>query len=88
MLKISIVPVTDFQQNCCIVFDDQTKAGVVVDPGGDLEKIVAAVEKEGVTVEAIWLTHGHLDHAGAAEAATLGPRRCRRSSRFDWRTRV
>ena len=69
MLKISIVPVTDFQQNCCIVFDDQIKVGVVVDPGGDLEKIVAAVEKEGVAIEAIWLTHGHLDHAGAAEAA-------------------
>ena len=69
MLQTSIVPVTDFQQNCCIVFDDQTKVGVVVDPGGDLKKIIAKTEELGVTVEAIWLTHGHLDHAGAAEAA-------------------
>lgn len=69
MLQISIVPVTDFQQNCSIVFDDQTKNGVVVDPGGDLDKVIAKTEELGVTIEAIWLTHGHLDHAGAAEAA-------------------
>ena len=69
MLKITIVPVTDFQQNCCIVYDDQTNNGVVVDPGGDLEKIIAKAKELGVTVEAIWLTHGHLDHAGAAMAA-------------------
>ena len=69
MLKISIVQVTDFQQNCCIVFDDETMAGVVVDPGGDLDKVIAAVGDLGVNIEAVWLTHGHLDHAGAAEAA-------------------
>lgn len=69
MLQISIVPVTDFQQNCSIVFDDQTKNGVVVDPGGDLDRVIAKTVELGVTVEAIWLTHGHLDHAGAAEAA-------------------
>lgn len=68
MLKISIVPVTEFQQNCCIVFDDETMAGVIVDPGGDLDKVIAAVTEAGVNVEAVWLTHGHLDHAGAAEA--------------------
>jgi glyoxylase-like metal-dependent hydrolase (beta-lactamase superfamily II) len=69
MLQISIVPVTDYQQNCAIVYDDQTKGAVVIDPGGDVEKIAAAVKDLGVTVEAIWLTHGHLDHAGGAEAA-------------------
>lgn len=69
MLQISIIPVTEFQQHCSIVFDDQTKTAVVVDPGGEVEKIVAGVEELGVTVEAIWLTHGHLDHAGGAEAA-------------------
>ncbi len=69
MLQISIVPVTDFQQNCSIVFDDQTKVGVVVDPGGDLERIAQAVTELEVKVQAIWLTHGHLDHAGSAEAA-------------------
>ena len=69
MLQISIVPVTEFQQNCSIAYDDQTKNGVVVDPGGDLEKIAQAVDNLGVKVQAIWLTHGHLDHAGSAEAA-------------------
>ena len=69
MLQISTVPVTDWQQNCSIAYDDQTKNGVVVDPGGDLEKIVDAVTNLEVKVQAIWLTHGHLDHAGSAEAA-------------------
>ena len=69
MLKITIVPVTDFHQNCSIVFDDQTNNGVIVDPGGDLEKVIAKTQELGVNVEAIWLTHGHLDHAGAATAA-------------------
>lgn len=69
MLQITIVPVTEFQQNCSIVYDDQSKAAVVVDPGGEVDKIAAAVAELGVSVEAIWLTHGHLDHAGGAEAA-------------------
>ena len=69
MLKISIVPVTQYQQNCSIVYDDQSKAAVVVDPGGDADKIASAVDQLGVKVEAVWLTHGHLDHAGGAEAA-------------------
>ncbi|RYE84578.1 MAG: MBL fold metallo-hydrolase, partial [Hyphomicrobiales bacterium] len=63
-LSVQIVPVTPFQQNCAVLFDDVSKRGVVVDPGGDVEKIVAAVRQLGVTIEAIWLTHGHLDHAG------------------------
>lgn len=67
MLKIQICPVTEYQQNCSIVYDDETLAGVVVDPGGEPEKIAAAVSELGLNVEAIWLTHGHLDHAGGAE---------------------
>lgn len=63
-----IVPITAFQQNCAILFDTDSKLGVVVDPGGDVPEILAAVEKSGVTVTAIWLTHGHLDHAGGAMA--------------------
>jgi hydroxyacylglutathione hydrolase len=61
-----IVPVTLFQQNCAILFDAETKQGVVVDPGGDVPNILAAIEKAAVIVTAIWLTHGHLDHAGGA----------------------
>jgi hydroxyacylglutathione hydrolase len=71
---IQIVPVTPFQQNCSIAWSESTRRGVVVDPGGDLPLIRQAIEKAGITVEAIILTHGHIDHAGAAAAlkAELG----------------
>jgi glyoxylase-like metal-dependent hydrolase (beta-lactamase superfamily II) len=65
-LKAAIVPVTPFQQNCTLLFDETTKSGVVVDPGGDLEVIEDAIKQIGMTVEGILLTHGHIDHAGAA----------------------
>ena len=65
-LRGTIVPVTPFQQNCTILWDDATKHALVVDPGGDVETILAAIEQAGVTVRRILLTHGHLDHAGGA----------------------
>jgi glyoxylase-like metal-dependent hydrolase (beta-lactamase superfamily II) len=65
-LKIAIVPVTPFQQNCSIVWDETTKRGAVIDPGGDLPNILAALEELEVTAEKIVLTHGHIDHAGGA----------------------
>lgn len=65
-LQAEIVPVTPFRQNCTILFDGDTKTGVVIDPGGDVETIQAAIEQLGVTIEAIWITHGHIDHAGGA----------------------
>jgi len=65
-LQIAIVPVTAFQQNCTLMWDAETKNGVVVDPGGDLETIEDAIKEYGINVQAIWLTHGHIDHAGAA----------------------
>ncbi|MEF2073283.1 MBL fold metallo-hydrolase [Consotaella aegiceratis] len=65
-LNARIVPVTPFQQNCCILFDDEQKIGVVVDPGGDVDLIEAAIAEVGVRIEGIWLTHGHIDHAGGA----------------------
>ena len=65
-LNAGVVPVTAFQQNCTILFDTETKRGVVVDPGGDVDQILAALEQNGIVAEAIWLTHGHLDHAGGA----------------------
>ncbi|MEN0041847.1 MAG: MBL fold metallo-hydrolase [Pseudomonadota bacterium] len=65
-LNVEIVPVTAFQQNCTLMWDSDTNAGVVVDPGGDIGKIRQAVERIGMNVEAIWLTHGHIDHAGGA----------------------
>lgn len=65
-LRAGIIPVTPFQQNCTILFDDDTKEGVVVDPGGDVDQILAALEGNGLKIGAIWLTHGHIDHAGGA----------------------
>ena len=65
-LQIAIIPVTDFQQNCTMMWDADSKAGVIVDPGGDVDRIEAAIEETGIKVEAIWLTHGHIDHAAGA----------------------
>ncbi|HEV2544258.1 MAG TPA: MBL fold metallo-hydrolase [Methylobacterium sp.] len=64
--RAAIIPVTPFQQNCTLIWDDATKVGAVVDPGGDLDRIEAAIRSQGVTVEKILLTHGHIDHAGGA----------------------
>jgi len=66
-LKATIVPVTPFQQNCLLLWGAETQRGSVFDPGGDAEKIFAAIQKAGFTVDSILLTHGHLDHAGGAE---------------------
>jgi glyoxylase-like metal-dependent hydrolase (beta-lactamase superfamily II) len=65
-LKVLIIPVTPFQQNCSLVYDEEAKAGAVVDPGGDVAQILKAVEQSGVKIEKILLTHGHIDHAGGA----------------------
>ncbi len=62
----AIVPVTPFQQNCAILWDEASMRALVVDPGGDVDRILAAIDQTGVTVERILLTHGHLDHAGGA----------------------
>lgn len=66
MLKYHIVPVTPFVQNCSIVWCDQTQAGAVIDPGGELPKIEAAAQELGVRLAQIWITHGHVDHAAGA----------------------
>lgn len=67
MLKAHIVPVTAFSQNCSLIWCDETMEGALVDPGGDVEKILAKVQEKGVNVTQILLTHGHLDHAGGAK---------------------
>ena len=73
-LKAAIVPVTPFQQNCTLIWDEQTMRGAIIDPGGDLDRIEDATRQIGLTVERIVLTHGHIDHAGGAKAlaARLG----------------
>lgn len=64
--RVAVIPVTGFQQNCSLVYDTVSKRGAVVDPGGDVELIMEAVSKMGLTIEKILLTHGHIDHAGGA----------------------
>ncbi len=73
-LKATIIPVTPFQQNCSLIWDDTSKVGAVIDPGGDLDAIQSAIKEVGMRVEKIVLTHGHIDHAGGADElrATLG----------------
>lgn len=66
-LKGSIIPVTAFQQNCALLWDDETMEGVVIDPGGDVPMIIEAIAKAGVTLRSILITHGHIDHAGGAD---------------------
>jgi len=66
MMQYKIIPVTAFQQNCTLFWCDETKEAAIVDPGGDVNKILAEVEKHGVTLTKILLTHAHLDHAGAS----------------------
>jgi hydroxyacylglutathione hydrolase len=65
-LNAAVVPVTPFQQNCTLLWDDATKVGCVVDPGGDVDTILAAIKEVDIKIEKILLTHGHLDHVGGA----------------------
>ena len=62
----AIVPVTLFEQNCTLIWCEATKKAAVIDPGGDVPKIQAAIKQTKVAVEKIWLTHGHIDHVGGA----------------------
>ena len=66
MLHYRILPVTAFQQNCSLLWCDQTRQAALIDPGGDLEQLRAATEQQGLTLAALWLTHAHIDHAGGA----------------------
>ena len=81
-LKAAIIQVTPFQQNCTLIWDEATRVGAVVDPGGDLDRIRGAIDQVGMQVEKILLTHGHIDHAaGAADlrdelgVKVIGPHR-------------
>jgi hydroxyacylglutathione hydrolase len=65
-LRAAIIPVTPFQQNCTLLWCEETKRAAVFDPGGDLLRIQEAIGQTGVKVEKILLTHGHIDHAGGA----------------------
>ena len=67
MLKYQILPVTQFMQNCTLLWCDETNEAALVDPGGEMKRLLSVIADHGLTLSAIWLTHGHLDHVGAAD---------------------
>jgi glyoxylase-like metal-dependent hydrolase (beta-lactamase superfamily II) len=75
-IQALIAPVTPLQQNCTIVWCAKTLKAAVIDPGGEVPRLLEAVKQNGLSVEKIWITHGHLDHAGGTaelQAATGAP---------------
>lgn len=65
-LKAAIIHVTAFQQNCTLIWNEASRQGAVVDPGGDVERILAGIKQANFEPQCILLTHGHVDHAGGA----------------------
>ena len=79
-LQFEINAVTPFRQNCTLIWDDETKEAVLTDVGGDVPYLLQQVQNKGIKLTAIWLTHGHLDHAGGVvellktcDVPVLGP---------------
>ena len=66
-MRVKILPVTPFEQNCSLLICESSNKSIIVDPGGDIEKILETLNKESTEVEKILLTHGHLDHCGATK---------------------
>ncbi|SDD70523.1 MBL fold metallo-hydrolase [Belnapia rosea] len=66
MLKAAIIPVTPFQQNCALLWDEASLRGSVIDPGGEVDRILTAIGELKLSIDSILLTHGHMDHAGGA----------------------
>ena len=67
-IRALIAPVTPLQQNCTIVWCARTNKAAIIDPGGEVERLLGALDSQALTLEAIWITHGHMDHAGGAAA--------------------
>ncbi len=65
-MKYQIIPVTPFDQNCSLIWCQETHAAALIDPGGEAELLLEAVEEKGLRLTKLLLTHGHLDHVGAA----------------------
>ncbi|EYU15191.1 MBL fold metallo-hydrolase [Photorhabdus aegyptia] len=67
-MKYQIIPVTAFMQNCTLIWNEESKEAAIVDPGGEAEKLIAEIERRGLKLTQILLTHGHFDHVGATAA--------------------
>jgi glyoxylase-like metal-dependent hydrolase (beta-lactamase superfamily II) len=67
-IRALIAPVTPLQQNCTIVWCAKTLKAAIIDPGGEVDRLMGAIRDQGLTLEKIWITHGHLDHAGGTQA--------------------
>ena len=68
MLHYQTIPVTAFEQNCSVLWCDQTQEAAVVDPGGDLDRITGFIQRKGLQLKQILLTHAHIDHVGGTSA--------------------
>ena len=67
-MRFTIIPVTPYEQNCTLLVCEQTHKAALVDPGGDLDRLMDVVKQQGVMLESILVTHGHLDHVGGVAA--------------------
>lgn len=79
-LQLTIIPVTPYEQNCTLLWDDETKEAVLTDLGGSSAEIYQYIQQNNLQLKEIWLTHGHLDHVGGvvkmrelADVAVIGP---------------
>ena len=67
MLKFKIIPVTSYEQNCSLIWCDQTQQAALIDPGGDVSVLLAEIKQNQLELKQIWLTHGHFDHISGTE---------------------
>ena len=89
-MRYTIIPVTPFEQNCTVFWCEKTRQAAVIDPGGDIERVLDFLDQEKLTLAKILVTHGHIDHAGgvgaqaAATSIILKLRATNRADRTNW----